>query len=98
MKAYIHSHKGILTFLSFLYNSDKNTFNYLIDHQGKVDTSQEALGLSFAVMFGIIDGEKAKQLVKNAVVSKYGITSITPDFPWYPKEMPGDITISFGPW
>ena len=75
--------------LKNFYNSEKNTFNYLIDHRGKVDTSQEALGLSFAVIFGVIDGEKANQLVKNAVVSKYGITSISPDFPRYSKDMPG---------
>src|ERR1035437_1296007 len=72
-----------------LYNSDKNTFNYLIDQNGKADNSQEGLGISFAVMFGIIDGAKAKQLIENAVVSKYGITSITPDFPRYSKEIPG---------
>jgi len=70
----------------------------LIDHRGKVDTSQEALGLSFAVMFGIIDGEKAKQLVENAVVSQFGITSITPDFPRYSKRCPAGITILFGQW
>ncbi len=75
--------------LKGLYNNKKNTFNYLIDHQGKVDDSQEGLGLSFAIMFGIIDGEKAKQLIANAVVSKYGITSITPDFPRYSKDKPG---------
>jgi len=75
--------------LKNLYNSDKNTFNYLIDHQGKVNNSQEGLGLSFAIIFGIIDGEKAKQLIKNAVVSNYGITSISPDFPRYSKEKPG---------
>jgi hypothetical protein len=75
--------------LNNFYNSDNNTFNYLIDHNGKVDNSQEALGISFAVMFGILDGEKAAKLIKNAVVSKYGITSITPDFPRYSKDMPG---------
>ncbi len=89
-KAYQHKAETLKdNILKNFYNSNKNTFNYLIDHQGKVDTSQEALGLSFAVMFGIVDGEKAKQLVDNAVVSKYGITSITPDFPRYSKEMPG---------
>jgi hypothetical protein len=75
--------------LKNFYDSNKNTFNYLIDNLGKVDDSQEALGISFAVIFGIIDGEKANQLIENAVVSKYGITSITPDFPRYSKEMPG---------
>jgi len=75
--------------LKNFYNNKKNTFNYLIDHRGRVDTSQEALGISFAVIFGIIDGEKANQLLKHAVVSQYGITSITPDFPRYSKAMPG---------
>jgi glycogen debranching enzyme len=75
--------------LKYLYDSNINTFNYLIDQNGKVDNSQEALGISFAVIFGIIDVEKANRLIENAVVSKYGITSITPDFPRYSKEMPG---------
>jgi hypothetical protein len=75
--------------LKNFYNSDKNIFNYLIDQNGKVDNSQEALGLSFAIMFGIINGEKANQLIENAVVSKYGITSITPDFPRYSADKPG---------
>jgi glycogen debranching enzyme len=75
--------------LKNFYNSEKNTFNYLIDQNGKVDNSQEGLGISFAVILKIIDGEKANQLIENAVVSKFGITSITPDFPRYSKEMPG---------
>jgi glycogen debranching enzyme len=75
--------------LNNFYNSGKNTLNYLIDQNGKVDTSQEGLGISFAVIFGIIDGNNASLLIKNAVVSQFGITSITPDFPRYSKDMPG---------
>ena len=75
--------------LKNFYNDDSNSFNYLVDQNGKLDHSQEALGISFATMFGILDGEKAKQLIEKAVVSKYGITSITPDFPRYSKNMPG---------
>ncbi len=75
--------------LNYLYNSKTNTFNYLIDQNGKAHTFQEGLGISFAVIFGIIKGDKAEQLINNAVVSKYGITSITPDFKRYSKEMPG---------
>jgi hypothetical protein len=75
--------------LKNFYNSNNNTFNYLMDQNGKLDNSQEALGISFAVMFGIIDGEKAKQLIENAVTSNYGITSISPDFPRYSKDQPG---------
>jgi hypothetical protein len=75
--------------LKYLYNLDTNSFYYLIDQNGKEHNFQEALGISFAVIFGIIDGEEARQLIKNAVVSEYGITSITPDLPRYSKEIPG---------
>ena len=75
--------------LKNLYNKEKNTFYYLIDHQGKANPSQEGLGLSFAVIFGILDGKKATQMIDNAVVSKYGITSIYPDFPRYSPNKPG---------
>ena len=75
--------------LKNFYNADTNTLNYLIDQNGKVDHSQEALGISFAVMFGVIEGEKAKLLIENAVVSDFGIPSITPDFPRYSRDMPG---------
>ncbi len=75
--------------LKYFYNSDNNNFNYIIDQNGHVHSYQEALGISFAVIFGIIEGEKTKQLVENAIVSKYGITSIAPDFPRYSEEIPG---------
>lgn len=75
--------------LKYFYNKDSNTFNYLIDQYDKTDNSQEGLGISFAVIFGIIDGNKANQLIENAIVSKFGITSIYPDFPRYSKDMPG---------
>jgi len=75
--------------LKNFYNSEKNNFYYLIDHQGIINNSQEALGISFAVIFGIIEGEKANHLIRDAVVSKYGITSIFPDLPRYSKEKPG---------
>ena len=71
------------------YHADKNTFAYLIDHEGALHEWQEGLGISFAVLFGIIDGEKAHRLIENAVVSKYGIASIYPDFPRYSPEKPG---------
>ena len=75
--------------LKYLYNRDTNTFSYLIDQNGKTQQFQEGLGISFAVIFGVVEGEKATQLISNAVVSKFGITSITPDFPRFSSEMPG---------
>lgn len=75
--------------LIHLYNKKDNTFNYLVDRQGNIDKSQEGLGISFAVIFGVVEGEKANQLIKNAVVSKYGITSIYPSFSRFTADKPG---------
>ena len=75
--------------LKYFYNSDKNTFNYVIDQNGKIHSYQEGLGISFAVLFGILDGENATRLISQAVVSTYGITSISPDFTRYSRDMPG---------
>lgn len=75
--------------LKHLYNSKTNFFYYLIDQNGHVNNSQEGLGISFAVMFGILNKNQAKQIISHAVVSNYGITSIYPDFPRYSHEKPG---------
>jgi len=75
--------------LKYLYNPEKGTFNYLIDQNGGIDHSQEGLGLSFAVLFGVVDKEQAANAIVNAVVSSYGITSIYPDFPRFSNQKPG---------
>jgi hypothetical protein len=75
--------------LKYLYNADNNSFNYLIDQNGGTAKYQEGLGISFAVMFGVIDGDKANQLISNANISKYGLTTIYPAFPRHGEEKPG---------
>lgn len=75
--------------LKCFYNSDNNTLSYLIDQNGTVNKSQEGLGISFAVIFGVISGADAGKLIANARVSEYGITSVYPDFPRYSRDKPG---------
>ena len=75
--------------IKHLYDKEQNKLNYLIDQNGKADPSQEGLGISFAVLFGIIEGDDARLLIENAKVSKFGITSIYPDFPRYSAKKPG---------
>lgn len=72
-----------------LYDQKKNQLNYLIDHTGKVDISQEGMGISFASIFGVLEPAQAKLLVGNAHTSSYGIPSIYPDFPRYNADTPG---------
>ncbi|MDP4291445.1 MAG: hypothetical protein Q8908_10230 [Bacteroidota bacterium] len=75
--------------LKYFYSEKENKLNYLIDNTGNVDKSQEGLGLSFAVIFHIINQDQAYKLIQNAATSKYGITSIYPDFPRYSQSKPG---------
>lgn len=75
--------------LTHLFDKEKNKFCYFIDHKGNSVNYQEAAGISFAVIFGVLDKDNAYQLINNAEVSRYGITSICPAFPRYSKERPG---------
>jgi glycogen debranching enzyme len=75
--------------LNHLYNAKENKFFYLIDSQGKTDDSQEALGLSFSVLFGILNPEQAAAIISHARVSPHGIWSISPAFARYNDKMPG---------
>lgn len=75
--------------LKYFYNPEENKFNYLIDNQGKIDNSQEGLGNSFAIIFGIVNKEEAQKIIQKIHVSSFGIASIYPDFPRYSPEKPG---------
>lgn len=83
--------------IKYLYNEKENRFNYLIDSQGKVDQSQEALGLSFAVLFGIVEGQQATELIKNVKTSANGIPSISPAFTRYNANKPGRHNVVIWP-
>ena len=75
--------------LKYFYVEGENRLNYLIDNAGNVDKSQEGLGISFAVIFNILNKDQAFKLIQNATTSKFGITSIYPDFPRYSPSQPG---------
>jgi glycogen debranching enzyme len=75
--------------LKHLYDSKRKKFYYLIDHRGIKDSSQEGLGISFAIIFGILNNRDAGILAEKIHISKYGITSVYPDFPRYSREQPG---------
>lgn len=75
--------------LHYLCDLKSHKFYYLIDSNGNIDKSQEALGLSYAVLFGVINKKDALLFTEKASVSQYGITSIYPDFKRYSKDMPG---------
>ncbi|MDP4184007.1 MAG: hypothetical protein Q8862_02460 [Bacteroidota bacterium] len=75
--------------LKYFYSEPESKLYYLIDKDGKIDKSQEGLGISFAILFGVLDHDKCDNLIKNVSTSKYGITSIYPDFSMFSPERPG---------
>jgi glycogen debranching enzyme len=78
-----------LTILKYFYNKEEYRFSYLIDQDGKTYNYQEGLGISFAILFGIIDKNEAAEVIKKVHLSPFGLTSIYPDFSYFSKEKPG---------
>jgi hypothetical protein len=75
--------------IKHLYDPATRHFYYLIDQNGNTHKEQEGLGISLCVLFKIAPPQIARQLTSEAVVSKFGITSIYPDFPRYSSSKPG---------
>lgn len=83
--------------LKYLYNAQENKFYYLIDGQGNVDRSQEALGISLAVLSGMVDTQQAASVIKAATTSAHGIPSISPAFARYDAKKPGRHNVVIWP-
>lgn len=75
--------------LKYLYNEKENKLFYLIDNNGKADSSQEGLGVSFAILFGVVNKKQAEGIVANIKSSSYGLPSIYPHFARYNAKNPG---------
>ncbi len=57
--------------------------------RGQQAKVQEATGISLAVLFGVAEGKRANQVVKNARTTRYGIPLVDPEFSRYSAERPG---------
>jgi len=75
--------------LKNLYSKKENKLYYLIDNTGAVAKYQEGLGIAFAIMFGVLNNEQSNRIINNTTTSKFGITSICPDFPRFSADKPG---------
>ncbi len=82
----------------YLFDSQKGDLAYLIDHNGEVHHFQEGLGLSFAILTGILNDDEAKKLVAHTYVSPYGLPSIYPCFKRFSKEKPGRHNVMIWPF
>ncbi|MBR1627035.1 MAG: hypothetical protein IJ681_07810 [Bacteroidales bacterium] len=71
------------------YDKRHNKLYYLIDHTGKIHKFQEGLGISFAVLFNIINKKEAERVLNNVYTGKYGLPSIYPCFERFSETKPG---------
>ena len=64
------------------WDPSRGTYRYLIDAEGRCD-AQEALGLSFALAFGIADDGQAASIIENIRRTPNGIPCLYPGFSRY---------------
>ena len=64
------------------WNPATGRFDYLFDSTLRCD-SAEALGLSFAILFGIADRSQCRSILRNTPVTEQGIACVWPSFPRY---------------
>ena len=64
------------------WNEERGLYDYAIDDVAR-EERQEALGESFAIMFGIADEEKKKKILENCNISPNGITCLYPTYERY---------------
>jgi len=66
------------------WDEERGTYITLLD-PGGTDDRQEAIGLAFAVLFGVADQAKESSLFRRAVLTPAGIASLWPTYPRYAK-------------
>ena len=69
------------------WNSSSGTYDYAVDEWGR-ENRQEALGISFAVLFGIADKEKKESILKNCTITPNGMPCL---YPCYNRYLPYGI-------
>lgn len=66
------------------WNEETGLYDYIVDSFGGC-SSQEGLGESFAILFGIADARQISRILKNMVVTTNGIPCLYPNFARYEK-------------
>ena len=64
------------------WNEARGLYDYALDDAGRCE-AQEALGLSFALEFGVADARQAARILESIVVTPQGIPCLYPSFERY---------------
>lgn len=65
--------------------------------KGKLDQSQEGMGLAYAVIFGVADADKIQAVMKNVHLEPKGITCVWPHFERFSDDKPGRHCVTVWP-
>jgi len=73
------------------WNATTGRYRYLHAPGIELETadSQEGLGLSFTILFGLADGPRSDAIIRGASVASWGIEDVSPAFARYSDERPG---------
>ena len=62
------------------WQRDKGYYGYFIDETGKLNPRMEGLGEAFAILTGVADARRAKQILKNTPTTAWGFPCLWPQF------------------
>ncbi|BCM88902.1 hypothetical protein IAD21_00744 [Abditibacteriota bacterium] len=84
-----------------LWMPEKNNYAYFIHGAGPLvgqrDQTQEGIGISFAILFGVADAKQTQALLQTTHRSPHGITTQWPHFARFSDEKPGRHNVSVWP-
>ncbi len=86
----------------YLWIPSKGLYGFFIhgtgaQSEGLLDDTQEGSGISFAIIFGVADSIKTRQILKNVHRQPQGITMSWPHFSRFSDEKPGRHNASIWP-
>ena len=70
-----------------LWMEEKGYYAYFLDMNGKQDTSMEALGHAFAILFDIAPAERVEKVLANQHVTQHGVPCTWPVYPRFGYDM-----------
>ncbi|WP_123580331.1 MGH1-like glycoside hydrolase domain-containing protein [Abditibacterium utsteinense] len=84
-----------------LWNPQTSTYSYFIHGAGpllgKRDNTQEGIGLSYAILFGVADAKQAQSILKTAHRTPHGLPAQWPHFPRFSDGKPGRHNVIIWP-
>lgn len=82
----------------YLYDKKENRLYYLVDHRGVVHRYQEALGIAFAGLDGVVSPSEMSRILDGIHTSDFGVPCVYPHFPRFSDERPGRHNVTIWPF